>query len=194
VDGGTASDGVRMGGLAIAARRPGGRLAATLGVGRAQGFEAARTTYGARLAFALRFGESGAVAAAPFAGYGRVTRGDSVRLQNAPEPRLLGNLIIVPVGVGLGYRRLLAGRVLALHVTPQAQYWRRGASAGRTGATTWFGRAAVGADVGVTEQVGVSLAYEGGAATGDLTTGPRSGVFGAALSYAPGRRRRGGGR
>jgi hypothetical protein len=194
VDGGTASDGVRVGGIAVAARRPGGRLAATLGIGRAQGFEAARTTYGARLAFALRFGESGAIGAAPFAGYGRVAAGASTRLATAAEPRLLGSLVSVPVGVGLGYRRLVVGRPLALHVTPQAQYWRRGAASGRPGASTWFGRAAVGADVAVTQQIGVSVGYEDGGSSRDVTVGPRSGVIGVALSYAPGRRRGGGGR
>jgi hypothetical protein len=188
VDGGTGGDGVRVAGLALAARRPGGRLVATLGAGRAQGFEASRTSYGARLAFVLRFGESGALAAAPFAGYGRVAAGDSGRIARSTGPRLAGSLAIVPAGVGLGYRRLIAGRAAAVHVTPHAQLWRRGEAAGLPAASTWYGRVGVGADVAVTSQIGLGLAYEGGGSTADVAAGPRSGVFGVALSYAPGRR------
>jgi hypothetical protein len=187
VDGGVGGDKVRVGGLAIAARRPAGRLVATLGVGRASGFEAARTTYGGRLAFLLRFGTSGALGAAPFAGFGRLTAGDSVRVARSGDPRLAGGVSIVPVGVGLGYRRLLAGRPVAVHVAPQAQWWRRGEAEGRESTSAWFGRAAVGADVAVTRQIGVSLAYEAGGSAAARTAGPRKSTVGLALSYAPGR-------
>ena len=190
LDGGSASDGVRVGGVAISARRPGGRLLASLGVGRARGFEAARTTYGGRLAFLLRFGETGALAVAPFGGYGRVQGGDSVRVAATGTPGLARSLAIVPVGAGIGYARAVAGRAVAVHVTPQAQWWRRGAAGTLESEATWYGRAAVGADVAVTSQIGLSLAYEAGASAAAITDGPRKGVFGVALSYAPGRGRR----
>jgi len=189
LDGGTASDGVRMGGVAIAAHRPAGRTVAALGIGRAGGFERARATYGARLSYALRFGESGALAAAPFAGYGVVARGDSTQ-NPGREPRLSGSLTVVPVGAGLGYRRQLFGRAAAVHLTPQAQWWRRGAGGGLTSASTWFGRVGAGVDVALTTQIGLSLAGEFGASTADVSAGPRGRVFGVALSYAPARRRR----
>jgi hypothetical protein len=192
VDGGSAGDGVRVGGLAIAARRPGprGRLTAVLGVGRAGGFEGARTTYGGRIAYALRFGQTGAIAAAPFAGFGRMSGGDSTRVVRGGDPRLAGAVSIVPVGVGLGYQLALAGRAVAVHVTPQAQWWRRGEAAGAPSTSTWFGRAGAGVDVGITRQIGVSVAYEAGGSTSDRTAGPRSSVVGLALSYAPGGRPR----
>jgi hypothetical protein len=190
LDGGTASDGVRVAGLAIAAHRPAGRLVASLGVGRARGFEAPRTTYGGRLAYALRVGESGAIGVAPFVGYGRVQGGDSARVVAEGDPRLAGALTIVPVGAGFGYRRQVAGRAVVVHVTPQAQLWRRSPSGPLASLSTWYGRAAAGADVAVTSQIGLSLAYEGGGGTSDLTAGPRSGVFGVGLSYAPARRAR----
>lgn len=189
VDGGTASDGMRVGGLAVAAHRPAGRLVATLGAGRVRGFEAARTTYGGRLAFLLRFGQTGALGVAPFAGYGRVQGGDSASVGTG-DPRLLGSLAVVPVGVGVGMRRAIAGRAVAVHVTPQAQWWRRGPAGTLTSQATWYGRAAVGADVAVTPRIGVSLAYEGGGSSVARTDGPRKGVFGLGLSYAPGRGRR----
>lgn len=188
LDGGTASDGVRVGGVAIAAHRPAGRIVAALGIGRADGFERVRTTYGARLSYGLRLGESGALGAAPFAGYGVVGRGDTT--QNAGrEPRLTGSLTVVPVGAGLGYRRQLFGRAAAVHLTPQAQWWRRGEGSGVASASTWFGRVGAGVDVAVTTQIGLSLASEFGASTADVSAGPRGRVFGVALSYAPARRR-----
>lgn len=188
LDGGTASDGVRVGGVAIAAHRPAGRIVATLGIGRADGFERVRTTYGGRLSYALRLGESGAIAAAPFAGYGAIARGDATQNPER-EPRLTGSLSIVPVGAGLGYRRLLFGRAAAVHLTPQAQWWRRAEGSGVASASTWFGRVGAGVDVAITSQIGLSLASEFGASTADVTAGPRGRLFGIALSYAPARRR-----
>jgi hypothetical protein len=190
LDGGTGSDGVRVGGLAITAHRPTGRLVASLGVGRVRGFEAPRTTYGGRLAYALRLGESGAIGVAPFVGYGRVSGGDTSRVLSGGDPRQAGSLGVLPAGVGLGYRRSVAGRPVVLHVTPQAQWWRRRATRGAASEATWYGRAAAGADVAVTPQIGLSLGYEGGGSTADVTAGPRRGVLGLALSYAPRRRER----
>ena len=190
LDGGSASNGIRVGGLAVAAHRPGGRLVATLGAGRVRGFEGPRTTYGGRLAFLLRFGASGALGVAPFAGYGRMQGGDSARVAQGGDLRQAGAIAVVPAGVGIGYRRLVAGRAVVAHVTPQAQWWRRAAAAGLPSASAWYGRAAVGADVAVTRQIGLSVAYEGGGGTSDKTAGPRKGVVGLALSYAPGRRAR----
>lgn len=190
LDGGSASDDIRVGGLAVAAHRPGGRLVATLGAGRVRGFEGPRTTYGGRLAFLLRFGASGALGVAPFAGYGRMQGGDSARVAQGGDLRQAGAIAVVPAGVGIGYRRLVAGRAVVAHVTPQAQWWRRAEAAGLPSASAWYGRAAVGADVAVTTQLGLSVAYEGGGSAGDVTAGPRQGVVGLALSYAPGRRAR----
>jgi hypothetical protein len=189
LDGGSAGDGVRVGALAIAARRPQGRLAAALGAGRAGGFDRTRTTLGARLAYLLRFGESGAIALAPFAGLGSVARGDSTRGAAAAN-RLTGSLLVAPAGVGVGYRREVLGRVVAVHVSPQAQLWRLGPGGGRAEASTaWYGRVGAGLDVALARQVGVSVAYEAGGAAARLAEGPRPNVLGVAVSYAPRRRR-----
>ena len=192
LDGGSAAEGVRVVGLAVAAHRPGPgrRLVATLGAGRARAtmFDAARTTYAGRLAFMLRFGETGTIGVAPFVGFGRVQGGDSTSVIKNGDLRLGGALTVVPAGAGLGYRRLVAGRPVAVHVTPQAQYWRRGAALGRSGSNTWYGRGAVGADVAVTSQIGLSVAYEAGGAGGTVLDGPPANALGVALSYAPARR------
>jgi hypothetical protein len=79
---------------------------------------------------------------------------------------------------------------VTLHVTPQVQYWRRGRAGVIPAANTWYGRGAAGVDVGITSQIGLSLAYEAGGSSQIVTAGPRSRIFGLALSYAPARRRR----
>jgi hypothetical protein len=119
-----------------------------------------------------------------------VSGGDSARVAQSNDPRLARSLAIVPLGVGLGYQRAVAGRAVTLHVTPQAQLWRRGPAGLVTASSTWYGRTAVGADVGLTSQLGVSLAYESGGSSPFVTAGPRGNVFGLAASWAPARRRR----
>jgi hypothetical protein len=199
---GGGGDGLRTYGLALGLRKGDSRLTGAAGIGSVQGFRLTRPSFGARVAYLKRLGTSGTLAAAPFAGFGYVARGD-IQKQTASRNGgqiIRGNLSVIPAGVSLGYRRTLAGRPVAVHVSPQAQYWRRGGDdmAGIAPSNRFYPRAALGVDAGVTSQLGLTLAVEGGAsreagtgptATG-LADGPRPVLFGAALSYSPGRRRR----
>ena len=192
LDGGSASDGQRTAGVAIAARAGASRLTGALGLGVVQGFARSHPSIGLRVAYLLPFGTTGAIGVAPFAGAGSVSRGkdaDAVPVTGG-RPPLPGSLTVAPAGVALGYRRLVAGRAVALHVAPQVQLWRVGRSTGVDATTAYFGRVAVGADVAVTRQLGLALAYETGGSTARLADGPRRRVFGVGVSYTPRRGRR----
>lgn len=202
LDVGAGGDGLRTAGVALGLRNAATRLALTAGVGVVQGFATTRTAFGIRVAYQQPLGESGALAAAPFVGFGYTGQGDAEKQANSTRarPPLLGNLSVIPAGVSVGYRRVVAGRAVAVHLGPQVQYWRLGAadSAGAEASGKAYVRAAAGLDVAVTRQFGLTLALEGGAsskvtgsgaaATG-LARGPRPVLFGAAVSYSPARRR-----
>lgn len=202
---GVGGDGLRSYGGAVGVRAGGSRLMGAFGVAAVQGFATSRTTVGLRVAYLLPLGASGALAAAPFAGYGYLARGDAEqqgrRAAETGRPAVPGNVSVIPAGVSVGYRRVVAGRPVAVHVSPQAQYWRVNANddAGTAATNRVYLRAAAALDVAVTRQIGLTLAYEAGAsssvtgsgaaATG-LANGPRPSTVGVALSYSPGRRRR----
>lgn len=184
LDGGSASDGQRTAGVAIAARAGASRLTGTLGFGVVQGFARSHPSFGLRVAYLLPFGASGAVGVAPFVGIGSVNRGKNADpVVAGGKPPLPGSLTMVPAGVSLGYRRLVAGRAVAVHVAPQVQLWRQNG-------TTTYGRVALGADVALTRQLGLALAYETGGSAARLADGPRRRVFGVGVSYTPRRGRR----
>lgn len=187
LDGGSASDGLRTAGVAIAARAGASRLTGALGLGVVQGFARSHPSLGLRVAYLFPFGTSGALGVAPFAGAGSVSRGKDADPVAGDRPALPASVTMVPAGVSLGYRRLVAGRAVAVHVAPQVQLWRVGAGAGRDARSTSYGRVAVGADVALTRQLGIALGYEAGGSTSgaNLSDGPRPGVFGLGVSYTP---------
>lgn len=199
---GLGGDGLRTYGAALGLRRGGSRLAGSAGVGVTQGFATTRTAFALRVAFQQPLGTSGALAAAPFVGFGYVGQGDAEKQARSTNgrPPLPGNLTVFPAGVSVGYRRVVAGRPVAVHLSPQAQYWRLGAGDvdSAEAQSKVYVRAAAALDVGVTRQFGLTLAYEAGTssevtgtgrtATG-LALGPRPSLFGVAVSYSPARRR-----
>jgi hypothetical protein len=203
LDVGAGGDRLRNYGLALGLRRGESRLTAALGLGVVQGFATTRNAFGLRVAYLQPLGGSGALAAAPFVGFGYVGQGDADKQTRSTNgrPLLPGNLTVIPAGVGLGYRRVVAGRAVTAHVSPQAQLWRVGPGAvpDAKAESKVYVRAAAGLDVAVTRQIGVTLAVEGGsastvtgtgaAATG-LAQGPRPVLLGAAVSYSLSRRRR----
>lgn len=200
LDAGGGGNGIGTAGLAVAARNGGSRIVGTLGIGALRGFANTRPSFGGRVAYLFPFGASGSFAVAPFVGAGAVSAGDQAKQQRSTSgrPVLGGSVTIIPAGVGVGYRRAVAGHAVAVHLTPHVQYWRAGVpDADATHGT--YVRVGVGLDAALTRQLGLAVAAEGGrasdvvgtgsAATG-LAQGPRTTLFGVALSYTPRRARR----
>jgi hypothetical protein len=97
-------------------------------------------------------------------------------------------LLHVPVGVAVGYRRALgATRGISVYAAP-IYSWNR-STLGDSSTSRGVLRVSVGLDVALIRSVGLTLGYETGASAEDAEPGPRSGVFGAGLSYAFGGRR-----
>lgn len=203
LDAGGGGDGLRTLGGALAVRKAASRITGALGVGAVQGFAKGRPSLGVRVAYLLPLGASGSLAAAPFVGFGAVSQGDrDAQLRSTNGRQFLpGTITIIPVGVGVGYRALLGGRTIAVHLAPQAQHWRLGAGgvAGAKATSKTYVRVGAALDATLTRQIGLTVAYEAGAsstvqgmgltATG-LAQGPRRSLVGVALSYTPRRARR----
>jgi hypothetical protein len=177
--------GKHAGGLAGAWAPSSGRFQLSAGAGSVSADTgSAWITYGGRVAVPLTgITGAGAFGIAPFAGAG-MGSGEDVG-----EWR-------VPVGVGIGYRRMLFGRGMSVHAAPSFLWSRRNAVeevppvdgvGGRPASpatSRGLFRIAAGIDVGITQRIGLTIGYEGGAAASVDEPGPRSGVFGAGLSYA----------
>lgn len=90
----------------------------------------------------------------------------------------------IPVGVALGYRRMLgATRVVSVYAAPlYARYAQSGFGLAEESGT--FIRGSAGVDVTLFRTVGLTVGWEGGATADDANPGPRGSVFGAGLSYA----------
>ena len=133
-------------------------------------------TYGGRVAVPIgRFipglKNSERFGVAIFAGAGGGTR-DSV------------TLLMAPAGVAVGYRQALgATRALNVYVSPFLS-WNRSRGEGLDQKSAGTFRAAAGADVALTERIGVTVGWEGGRAAAEFRPGPRGSLFGAGLSYA----------
>lgn len=98
--------------------------------------------------------------------------------------RLTGdvNLLRVPFGASVGYRRLLFARAVSVYATPFVDY-TRASSTGGVGSSSLF-RIAGGVDVAVTPAIGVTLGYEGGAVAKVFKPGATGGILGVGVSYA----------
>ena len=89
----------------------------------------------------------------------------------------------LPLGIGLGYRRMLGSRVISGYVAP---YYSRFKLTGVDPApdAKWLFRGSVGVDISVFSTMGLTVGWEGGAKAGEGELGPRGSVFGIGLSYA----------
>jgi hypothetical protein len=146
-------------------------------------------TYGARIAIPVLRLMGGAVGIAPFAGVGGASldaRAGAGAAADSGDTKL--KLLHAPVGVAVGYRRALgATRGISVYAAPFYS-WNR-STFGDSSTSRGVLRVSVGLDVGLVQSIGLTLGYETGASAGDAEPGPRTGVFGAGLSYAFGARR-----
>ena len=145
------------------------------GVGRSNG--SSRGAYGARAAMSVWSTSGGSLGVSAFAGIGGApsTKQDGI-VNNAA----LTNL---PAGVTIGYRRALGSHGLSAYASPFYR-WSR-ADFGPTTESSGSMRVAAGIDYGLSASLGLTVGGEFGGANAD---GKSSGIFGAAISFVPGRR------
>ena len=155
----------------------GGRLQLSGAAGAQRANEATRGAYGARGAFNVWTSRGGSIGATAFAGVG-----------GAPRTRS-GNFVTnaavatVPAGASVAYRRALgAKRGISAYASPFYQWTRLDDGDVTTGGTF---RVSFGVDFSVTSSIGITA---GGELGGNSSQGSGSGLFGAAVTFVPGRR------
>lgn len=146
------------------------QLSAGAGVVRADS-GGSQGAYGARLSIPLLGFASGNLGTAIFGGVGVTSKSGATTSS-------------FPVGVALGFRHALgATRGISAYVSPFYMISRSNGDS-LLKATGGAVRGAVGLDVTVARQIGVTVGYETGADAKDGEPGPRGGVFGVGVSYA----------
>ena len=150
------------------------QLSGAAGVQRAS--SATRGAYGARLSATAWTSAGQGLAVGAFAGFG-----GAARTRNAADSVTNPAVVIVPVGLTVGYRRSIgATRGISVYGSPLYRWTRAEATTVSTSGK--FGGAA-GLDVALTQSFGATI----GAAFGAGGSGSSSTTFGLALSFVPGR-------
>jgi hypothetical protein len=116
-----------------------------------------------------------------FAGIGGGSAAKRATADSASADTTTTSTTQIPVGVAVGWRHAIASRGFSLYATP-SYVWQTGGG-GASGRI----RAAVGADVGLTNSIGVTGGIEFGQA-GARSGGQGGTVYGLGVSYAFGRR------
>lgn len=168
--------------LAAAWAPKGSRFQLSLGGGVLDDTISSRGAYGGRLSIPLVGFANGRLGTAAFGGVGFASGPGGLR-ESA-----------FPIGLALGFRHALGPtRGISLYGAPFALLVRskRDSTPARPAldAKTWLVRGSIGVDVTLASQFGITVGYEDGKRAGDREFGPRSGVFGVALSYALRRQR-----
>jgi hypothetical protein len=151
-------------------------------------------TYGVRLAVPVLRLAGGAIGVAPFAGVGSASfkLDQPVSVPDGGEPDgesdATMSMLQVPVGMAIGYRRALGEtRSFSVYASPFYSWSRR--THGDSSTSRGLARVSLGLDVALMQAIGLTLGYEFGATASADEPGPRTGIFGAGLSYALGARR-----
>ena len=151
------------------------QVSGAAGVGRANG--STRGAYGGRAAMSLWSTSSGALGLGAFAGFGGAPSTKADGVVNNPA------VMNVPAGVTVGYRHSLGSHGLSAYASPFYRWTH--ADFGPTTTSTGSMRVAAGVDFGLSASLGLTVGGEFGGNTAD---GKSSGLFGAAVSFVPGRR------
>jgi hypothetical protein len=129
------------------------------------------TGYGIRAAVPLYASATGAFGVALFGGVGGARRDTT-------------SIVRIPVGIGAGYRIGIGEtRSVAAYASPFFAWSRESERGARAQADNKM-RGSVAADLVLTRNIGLTAGYEFGGKSSDSLLGARSGVFGAAISYA----------
>ena len=129
------------------------------------------TGYGVRAAIPLYSAAEGRLGVVLFGGVGGARRDTT-------------SIVRIPVGVGAGYRFAIGEtRSVAAYGSPFFVWSRLSERGARAEADNTM-RGSVGADLVLTRNVGLTAGYEFGSKSSGGALGARSGLFGAAVSYA----------
>ena len=182
VNAGTGGGSQALAGAAAWAPRS-GRFQLSAGVGARKSDEGGQgTAYGFRAAMPVFSFAGGALGVAGFAGVGGAFEPDATFGTDVG-----GTYTQVPVGVGLGYRKAFSFiRGVSIYGTPFYSYNRL--TVGDSSASAGLFRVSVGADVGITNRIGVTAGAEFGGSADAGDPGPTGAVYGVGVSFALGRR------
>jgi len=151
------------------------QVSGAAGVSRSNG--SSRGAYGGRAAMSLWSTSSGALGVGAFAGVGGSPSTKVDGVVNNPA------VTYVPAGVTVGYRHALGSHGFAAYASPLYRWTH--ANFGPTTTSNGSFRVATGVDIGLSTSLGLTVGGEFGGNTAD---GKSSGLFGAAVSFVPGRR------
>jgi hypothetical protein len=151
------------------------QVSGAAGVSRSNG--STRGAYGGRAAMSLWSTSGGALGLGAFAGIGGSPSTKAEGVVNNPA------VTNIPAGVTIGYRHTLGSRGFSAYASPLYRWTH--ADFGPTTESTGALRVAAGIDFGLSTSLGVTVGGEFGGNTAD---GKSSGLFGAAISFVPGRR------
>ena len=145
-----------------------------------------RFAYGARVSAPLLGGAGDArFGFGVFAGIGGAASGHSTTAAGG-DTTSSAAVTLVPLGFSVGYRMAVgSSHGFAVYGSPIFTWYNKGSSG--EGSSNVF-RGSVGADVGITSSIGLTLGLEFGASAVEPSNGPKGTLFGAGLSYAFGRR------
>lgn len=177
--------GSRVAALAAAWAPGSGRFQVSGGIGMRDAEVGGRgVAIGARAAVPVVSFAGGALGVAGFAGIGSAREPDALV---DPLGDKGGTFTQVPIGAAVGYRRAFGFiRGLSVYGAPFYSYNRL--VVGDSSVSSGAFRFSLGADVGITSRIGVSVGAEMGAAAKVGKPGPPGTVWGLGASYALGRR------
>jgi hypothetical protein len=156
------------------------QVSGAAGASRAHG--AVRGVYGARLAGNVwtSSGGTGSLGVGAFAGLGGAPRTREAGVVTNPA------LLIVPVGVSVGYRRPMGvSRGISAYASPMYR-WTRATT--DTVFSSGAFRVSLGLDFAFSPSFGATVGGELGGSSDGSNRGTGGGLFGAAISFVPGRR------
>ena len=146
-----------------------------------------RFAYGARVFAPLMGGGNtgGKFGIGVFAGIGGSGSGRSTVAATA-DSTTANSVTLIPVGASASYRMAIGtSHGFSVYASPIFTWYNKGGSGAGTGNVM---RVSLGADVGITPSIGITLGTEFGGNAAEHTLGPRGTIFGAGLSFAFGRR------
>ena len=156
-----------------------GRLQVSAAAGAQRSNDATRGAYGGRVAASVWTSSGGALGVGAFAGFGGAPR--TAQAGTVTNPAVL----IVPVGVTLGYRRALGStRGISAYASPLYRWTR---STADTTTSAGSARVALGLDFSLSSSFGATVGAEIGSG-GKADAGAGTSTFGVAVTFVPGRR------
>jgi hypothetical protein len=155
-----------------------GRLQISAAAGAQRSNDATRGAYGGRVAASVWTSSGGGLGVGAFSGVGGAPRTAQAGIVTNPA------VLIVPVGLTVGYRRALGTtRGLSAYASPLYRWTRSTVDTARTAGSV---RVALGLDFSLSSSFGATVGAEMG--SGGKAGGTGASTFGVAVTFVPGRR------